>query len=101
MGVDFKDFIKVQEELDNVFKNKSEFCKRTMVTLANSGNFSTDKTIKELCEKVWNVTPVEVPKPALNAIQRVRSASNLTGNMSGDFAKSQSSVGDEDEDYKI
>ena len=76
IGVDFKSYIKAQEEIDQVFNNKEEFCKRTMMTLANCGNFSSDKCIMAMCNKVWNVTPVEVPKPSLNPNQRVVSANN-------------------------
>lgn len=49
-----------------------------MTFLANSGKLSIDKTISELCQKVWDIAPVDVPKPSLNATQRVRSYTNLT-----------------------
>jgi starch phosphorylase len=45
IGVDFKSYIEAQVEIDKVFSNKEEFCKRTMLTIANCGYFSSDKSI--------------------------------------------------------
>lgn len=79
IGVDFKNYINAQDDIDRVFKDKKEFCKRSMLTLANCGKFSSDKNIMTLCEEVWDVKSVDVPKPAINAKERVRSSTNLLG----------------------
>ncbi len=64
LGVDFKDYIKAEEEIERVFMDKKEFCRRTMKTLSISGHVSIDKTISELCEKVWKIPSMDVPKPS-------------------------------------
>jgi hypothetical protein len=79
IGHDFNEYIKAQEEADRIFANKKELCKRIVMTLSKLGNLQIDKSIKDLCEKVWTVPQVEVPKPSLNPKQRVRSWSNLLG----------------------
>eukprot|EP00347_Sterkiella_histriomuscorum_P010876 403374581 len=79
VGVDFKAYIQAQEEVDIVFQNKSEFCKRTMITMSQLGNLSIDSTIEKLCEQVWRINPVDVPKPSQTAGQRVVSSNNLLG----------------------
>lgn len=79
VGVDFKEYIKAHEEVDRVFMDKKEFCKRTMKTLAIVGHLSVDRTISEMCEKVWKIPSVDVPKPSQKPDNRVRSATNLLG----------------------
>mmetsp|Transcript_43400 Transcript_43400/g.31702 ORF Transcript_43400/g.31702 Transcript_43400/m.31702 type:complete len:93 (-) Transcript_43400:46-324(-) len=88
---------------DAIFQDKAEFCRRTICTLANSGAFSSDKTISKLCSDVWKVESVEVPKPTLNPNVRYRSQSNLnTFNSQEEFNSqefnSKGSIDIEDED---
>ena len=76
-GVDFADYIRAQNEIDEVFKDKKSFCRRSVLALANSGSVSIDKSILSLCDKVWNVKQCAVPKPALDPRGRVISSTNL------------------------
>ena len=62
-----------------------------MTQLSCLGNLQIDKTIRDLCEKVWKVPPVMVPKPALNATQIFRSSNNLLGG-SQEFNQSKESL---------
>ena len=77
LGIDFKEYIKAHEDIDKVYQDKKEFCKRTMKTMSIVGNVSVDKTISELCEKVWKIPAVDVPKPSQKPDNRVRSSTNL------------------------
>ena len=77
VGVDFQAYIKAQEEINRIFQNKKEFCKRIVNTLSKLGNLQIDKSMKDYCERVWTTPQVEVPKPSLNPKQRVRSWANL------------------------
>ena len=63
--------------MDRIFKDKQELLKRIVGTMSNLGNLQIDKAIRQYCEHVWDIPPVEVPKPSLNATNRVRSWSNL------------------------
>jgi len=84
--------------VDAIFKDKMEFCKRTISTLANSGGFSSDKAIQTLCDKVWKVESVAVPKPSINASVRFKSQSNLGTFASQEFNSKGSIEEDEDDD---
>jgi hypothetical protein len=46
--------------------------------VAYSGKFSSDRTIQEYCKDIWNIEPVSIPKPTLQADARVRSFANLS-----------------------
>lgn len=54
IGVDFKEYIKAQDEADRIFKEKKELCKRTVLTLSRLGKMQIDKSIKTLCDTVWD-----------------------------------------------
>ena len=45
--------------------------------VAYSGKFSSDRTIEEYCKEIWDIEPVSIPKPTLNANARVKSFANL------------------------
>lgn len=77
LGVDFDAYIKAEEEIERVFGDKHEFCRRTMKTMSIVGHVSVDKTITELCEKVWKIPSMDVPKPSQKPDNRVRSSTNL------------------------
>ena len=52
---DFSDYIKKSEELDNIYVNdKNKFNKMSLVNIAKSGYFSSDRTIKEYYDEIWN-----------------------------------------------
>lgn len=52
---DFSDYIVKSEELDNIYVNEKEkFNKMSLVNIAKSGYFSSDRTIKEYYDEIWN-----------------------------------------------
>lgn len=98
IGVSFSDYIKAQEELDEIFSTPLEFCRRIMTTMSNLWTLQIDQSIRELCEKVWKIPSVEVPKPSLNATQRVRSSSNLLSMSHEELNSRGESLGDDEDD---
>ena len=52
---DFSDYIKKSEELDEIYVyDKNKFNKMSLVNIAKSGYFSSDRTIKEYYDEIWN-----------------------------------------------
>lgn len=86
VGVDFKNYVQSQEEIERIFKDQKEFCRRTMITLSIVGKVQVDKQIQDLCEKVWRIGPVDVPKPSQKPDNRVRSSTNLLAGSQGQFS---------------
>ena len=68
-----------------------------MNVLSNLHNFDSDRSVSQLCEKVWKIEPVAVPKPALNAGNRVRSSTNLLASQDFNQGKGDSMIEEEDE----
>lgn len=52
---DFDLYIAKQEEASNLYRNYTEWTKKAIINVANSGKFSSDRTIKEYARDIWGV----------------------------------------------
>lgn len=52
---DFEDYKKAQEKVAKTYKDKDLFSKMSLINIANSGFFSSDRAIEEYAKKVWNL----------------------------------------------
>ncbi|SCU95319.1 LADA_0G14928g1_1 [Lachancea dasiensis] len=57
---DFESYIATQDLVDEVYhKNKKEWLKKSILSVANVGFFSSDRCIEEYAETIWNAEPVK------------------------------------------
>jgi len=56
---DYASYIACQERVDALYRNTEEWTKRAILNVANMGRFSSDRTVKEYAETIWNVKPIE------------------------------------------
>ncbi|WP_262964822.1 glycogen/starch/alpha-glucan phosphorylase [Methylobacter psychrophilus] len=59
---DFRSFVDAQKRVEAAFQDKDRWTKMSIINCANSGKFSTDRTISEYNNELWKLTPVDVPK---------------------------------------
>ena len=59
---DFRSFIDAQKRVEAAFQDKDRWTKMSIINCANSGKFSTDRTIAEYNNELWKLTPVNVAK---------------------------------------
>lgn len=57
---DYRSYIKTQEKVNQLYKNADEWAKKSILNVARISKFSSDRSIKEYAEKIWNVKPVKV-----------------------------------------
>ncbi len=57
---DFNDYVRCQREVDRVFKTKKEWTRRAILNVANMGRFSSDRTIQQYADEIWQAKPVEI-----------------------------------------
>lgn len=57
---DFDSYKKAQEKVNLAYKNKNEWAKSMIINIANSGKFSSDRTIKEYAKEIWNLKAVNI-----------------------------------------
>lgn len=50
---DFESYMKAQGRVDECYKNKAEWNKKSILSTSRCGLFSTDRTINEYAEKIW------------------------------------------------
>ncbi|CAI4054129.1 glycogen phosphorylase SKDI_16G4140 [Saccharomyces kudriavzevii IFO 1802] len=56
---DFESYLATQELVDQEFHNqRSEWLKKSVLSVANVGFFSSDRCIEEYSDTIWNVEPV-------------------------------------------
>lgn len=51
---DFDDYVKKSFDLLELYKNKTEFNKKSLINIAKAGFFSSDRTIKEYFDDIWS-----------------------------------------------
>ncbi|CAF4795147.1 unnamed protein product, partial [Rotaria sp. Silwood1] len=61
---DYADYIKAHERVEQLFKNPIEWTKKSILNIAASGKFSSDRTIAQYAKEIWGVTPSDKKLPA-------------------------------------
>ena len=59
--------IRVQAKVDEVYRNQAAWTRMSIMSTAGSGKFSSDRTIAEYAQDIWDVQPCPVPAPDLPA----------------------------------
>ena len=57
---DYASYIACQEEVSALFLDQDEWTRRAILNAAGMGKFSSDRTIAEYAEEIWNVHTEEV-----------------------------------------
>ena len=52
---DFDKYLKMQEIVSDVYRNRTDWIKKSIINVARSGKFSSDRTIADYAKDVWNV----------------------------------------------
>uniref|UniRef100_UPI00398E725D glycogen phosphorylase, brain form-like n=1 Tax=Pristiophorus japonicus TaxID=55135 RepID=UPI00398E725D len=62
---DFEAYVKCQEKVSELYKNPRKWTKVVIKNIANSGKFSSDRTIAQYAREIWGVEPsaVKIPPP--------------------------------------
>ncbi|MFZ4440675.1 MAG: glycogen/starch/alpha-glucan phosphorylase [Syntrophales bacterium] len=57
---DFSSYIAAQEKVNRTWLRQKEWLRMSVLNVARVGKFSSDRAIREYCEKIWQVNPVEI-----------------------------------------
>jgi len=52
---DFESYCQTQDEVSRMYLNKDEWAKKSIINVAQSGYFSSDRTIREYAKELWNI----------------------------------------------
>jgi len=57
---DFASYLRCQERVDQTYRDERRWTRMSILNTANTGKFSSDRTIREYCEEIWRAHPVRV-----------------------------------------
>ncbi|MFZ5447302.1 MAG: glycogen/starch/alpha-glucan phosphorylase [Thermodesulfobacteriota bacterium] len=55
---DYRSYVDRQDEVGNIFRDEKSWTRMSILNAARMGKFSSDRAIREYCEKVWEVKPL-------------------------------------------
>jgi starch phosphorylase len=58
---DFQAYLDCQERVSALWRNPTAWERMSILNVARMGKFSSDRSIREYCEKIWKVHPVPAP----------------------------------------
>ena len=56
---DFQSYADCQQQVAAAYTNKDHWTKMSILNVARMGKFSSDRSIKEYCENIWHVKPMQ------------------------------------------
>ena len=56
---DFQSYIDCQQKVAEAYRNKTHWTKMSVLNVARMGKFSSDRSIKEYCDNIWHVKPLQ------------------------------------------
>lgn len=74
---DFQSYLAAQQKADDTYRDYRRWTSMAIKGIASSGKFSSDRTIQQYCDEIWNIKPVPIPQPSTNEENRSRSWANL------------------------
>lgn len=57
---DYTPYVATQGKVDRMFKDKDQWAKSAILNTARVGKFSSDRTIREYAEQIWNLPPERI-----------------------------------------
>ena len=52
---DFNSYLEAQRKIDQDYRNRLDWARKGLINMANSGLFSSDRTIRQYAEEIWKI----------------------------------------------
>jgi starch phosphorylase len=57
---DYRSYVESQEQVGLAYKDQARWTRMSILNVARMGKFSSDRSIKEYCDKIWKARPLPV-----------------------------------------
>jgi starch phosphorylase len=57
---DYQSYIEAQDEVSQAYKDRDNWTKMSILNVARTGKFSSDRSIREYCQNIWQAEPVKI-----------------------------------------
>jgi starch phosphorylase len=57
---DYRPYLECQQRVSQAYRDQETWTQKSILNVARIGYFSSDRAIREYCERIWNISPVEV-----------------------------------------
>jgi starch phosphorylase len=74
---DFYDYMEAQKRVDEEYKKPEVWYQKCVEAVCKMGFFSSDRAIQTYAEEIWDIHPLEVPKPSISKNEHYVSTGNL------------------------
>jgi glycogen phosphorylase len=61
---DFASYLEAQSQVESAYLDRARWTQMSIMNVARSGKFSSDRSIREYCADIWHADPVLVKPPA-------------------------------------
>ena len=55
---DFADYVRAQDRVDELYRHEDEWSRKAAINALNMGYFSSDRSVREYADGIWDVKPV-------------------------------------------
>lgn len=60
---DFADYVRAQKQASETYRDVRKWTKMSILNVANTGKFSSDRTIQEYANEIWQAKPITIEMP--------------------------------------
>lgn len=59
---DYADYARAHDDIDAAYRDQTKWAKMAIHNVAKSGKFSSDRTIQQYADEIWQLKPVQIPE---------------------------------------